>query len=73
MLRDPIVYPEPHVFRPERFLESEKGPAVQRDPAKIAFGFGRRYSSQFPLGLVLTKLRLFLIDSARADISLKTP
>lgn len=42
MLRDPVVYPEPHVFRPERFLESDKGPATQRDPAKIAFGFGRR-------------------------------
>jgi len=43
MLRDPVVYPEPHVFRPERFLESDKGPAAQRDPAKIAFGFGRRF------------------------------
>jgi len=43
MLQDPDVYPEPHVFRPERYLVSEKGLDVQRDPAKIAFGFGRRF------------------------------
>ncbi len=42
MSQDPAVYPEPDIFRPERFLESEKGSNVQRDPAKISFGFGRR-------------------------------
>ncbi|KLO09750.1 cytochrome P450 [Schizopora paradoxa] len=40
MLMDPKEYPEPEVFRPERFLPGLK--RVERDPAKIAFGFGRR-------------------------------
>ncbi|KLO09739.1 cytochrome P450 [Schizopora paradoxa] len=41
MLRDPVEYPEPSAFRPERFLPSAGG-RIQRDPSKIAFGFGRR-------------------------------
>lgn len=47
MSQDPAVYPEPHIFRPERFLESEKGANVQRDPARISFGFGRRWISYY--------------------------
>ena len=41
MLHDSEEYPDPHAFRPERFL-STTGERVQRDPMKIAFGFGRR-------------------------------
>lgn len=42
MLRDPIAYPEPEEFKPERFLkDGELNPAV-RDPDTAAFGFGRR-------------------------------
>ncbi|KLO17442.1 cytochrome P450 [Schizopora paradoxa] len=41
MLHDPEEYPEPSIFRPERFLPGI-GERVQRDPAKVAFGFGRR-------------------------------
>lgn len=41
MLMDPKEYPDPDVFRPERFLPTDGG-RVQRDPYKIAFGFGRR-------------------------------
>ncbi|KLO09748.1 cytochrome P450 [Schizopora paradoxa] len=40
MLMDPKEYPEPEIFRPERFLPGSE--RVQRDPTKIAFGFGRR-------------------------------
>ncbi|KAJ7741977.1 cytochrome P450, partial [Mycena maculata] len=35
---DSSLYPEPELFRPERFL----GPNPQLDPRKTVFGFGRR-------------------------------
>ncbi|KAJ5980223.1 hypothetical protein N7481_007521 [Penicillium waksmanii] len=38
---DPEVYPEPRVFRPERYIPSE-GHDVALDPAEVSFGFGRR-------------------------------
>ncbi|KAK7678470.1 hypothetical protein QCA50_018530 [Cerrena zonata] len=42
MLHDPKDYPEPEVFKPERFIKDGKiNPAV-RDPFTLAFGFGRR-------------------------------
>ncbi|KAJ7625732.1 cytochrome P450 [Roridomyces roridus] len=41
ILHDPIIYPDPHTFKPERFLLNGKlNPAI-RDP-EAAFGFGRR-------------------------------
>ncbi|KIJ66855.1 hypothetical protein HYDPIDRAFT_108787 [Hydnomerulius pinastri MD-312] len=46
MSRDPVSYPEPDEFRPERFLSSEKGStSASSDPLDVpsfAFGFGRR-------------------------------
>ncbi|KAI4519194.1 cytochrome P450 [Schizophyllum commune Loenen D] len=43
MVHDEGAYPEPYAFKPERFLkiDGKLDPAV-RDPADIAFGFGRR-------------------------------
>ncbi|TBU29405.1 cytochrome P450 [Dichomitus squalens] len=45
MLQDPTVFPEPQVFRPERYLR-EDGTLREleryEDPSIIGFGFGRR-------------------------------
>ncbi|VDC04864.1 unnamed protein product [Peniophora sp. CBMAI 1063] len=38
MTHDESIYPDPMLFRPERFLGEDK----QRDPETIAFGFGAR-------------------------------
>ena len=40
MLHDENMYPEPHVFKPERFLKNGKLNADIVDP-DVAFGFGR--------------------------------
>ena len=42
MMQDPDVFPNPKVFRPERFLGAEKAEGVAANPSQIAFGFGRR-------------------------------
>ncbi|OSX58632.1 hypothetical protein POSPLADRAFT_1060526 [Postia placenta MAD-698-R-SB12] len=42
MSRDPGLYPDPEVFRPERFEEMDAETASARDPGKYTFGFGRR-------------------------------
>ncbi|KAH9930522.1 cytochrome P450 [Epithele typhae] len=45
MLQDPAVFPEPHAFRPERFLDaSGRLRELERheDPSVVGFGFGRR-------------------------------
>ncbi|KAF8124761.1 cytochrome P450 [Boletus edulis] len=39
VLHDESTYPDPRVFRPERFL----GESPQPPPQKVCFGFGRRY------------------------------
>nr|BAK09496.1 cytochrome P450 [Postia placenta] len=40
--RNPALYPNPEVFRPERFEEMDAETASARDPRKYLFGFGRR-------------------------------
>ncbi len=37
-LNDPADYPEPRVFKPERYMEPLNNP----DPSQLAFGYGRR-------------------------------
>ncbi|KIM77529.1 hypothetical protein PILCRDRAFT_825308 [Piloderma croceum F 1598] len=41
MLHDEVEYPDPFSFLPERWILKE-GQKEPRDPAKVAFGFGRR-------------------------------
>jgi cytochrome P450 len=47
MLHDPEAYPDPHEYKPERFLRMDADGAYELDPSvldprTIAFGFGRR-------------------------------
>ena len=51
-MRDPEAYPEPEVFRPERFIRDGKLDFTDvRDPFQFTFGFGRRCVRRFHLGL----------------------
>ncbi|KAJ6579965.1 cytochrome P450 [Mycena vulgaris] len=42
ILHDEVMYPDPHTFKPERFLLNGKLNPDVRDPETVAFGFGRR-------------------------------
>ncbi|KAF8868343.1 cytochrome P450 [Infundibulicybe gibba] len=42
ILHDPVEYPEPEEFRPERFIKDGKLDPARLDPNIAAFGFGRR-------------------------------
>lgn len=49
MSRNEDIYgAEVDKFRPERFLETNR-----RDPALFVFGFGRRYTTLYPIPLTL--------------------
>jgi cytochrome P450 len=54
---DPAIYPEPHAFRPERFLESEGGKAPGTY-TWIPFGGGRRRCLGASFALLEMKLAL---------------
>ena len=46
MLHNETIYPDPFLFKPERFMKDGKiNNAEIRDPAHAAFGFGRRHVS----------------------------
>ena len=42
MLHNENEYPDPFDFKPERFIKDGQLDSNIRDPALIAFGFGRR-------------------------------
>ncbi|KAI0363937.1 cytochrome P450 [Pilatotrama ljubarskyi] len=42
MTQDPVLYPEPQKFRPERWDEMDPLTAELANPRKVVFGFGRR-------------------------------
>lgn len=62
ILHNPEVYPDPHAFRPSRWLnKAEQGWTLNHevpDP-NVAFGFGRRVCP----GQVLAQNELFLVAS----------
>lgn len=53
---DPSIFPEPHVFKPERFLE-EDGKLTAKINGFLPFGMGKRVC----LGESLAKAEMFLI------------
>jgi cytochrome P450 len=48
MLHDQEVYADPEEFNPDRFIPEGTKPAAP-DPARAAFGFGRRYAIFAPI------------------------
>lgn len=53
MSRDPSVYYDPDVFRPERYEEMDADAVKAADPRRYVFGFGRRYVSFLHPGATL--------------------
>lgn len=43
MLHNEDEYPDPSAFKPERFMKDRQLDPNIRDPALMAFGFGRRW------------------------------
>lgn len=56
---NPDYFPEPHKFKPSRFLESD-GITPKRDEHLIPFGMGKRMC----LGESLARMEIFLILSS---------
>ncbi|KDR66569.1 hypothetical protein GALMADRAFT_161978 [Galerina marginata CBS 339.88] len=74
MLFDEDEYPDPSTFKPERFLNNgQLNPAI-RDPALMAFGFGRRMCPGVQVAIsalwltVATTLATFDISNAVGDV-----
>ena len=45
MLHDPLNYPEPQLFKPERFLKTDGTLNPDVLEPEMTFGFGRRYAN----------------------------
>ncbi|KII91350.1 hypothetical protein PLICRDRAFT_173216 [Plicaturopsis crispa FD-325 SS-3] len=77
MLHDPTVFPEPSLFRPERFLDETEMRLREldrrEDPVGIAFGFGRRICPGLQFGEaavflnIATVLRVLNISKMRDE------
>ena len=66
MLHDENMYPDPFVFRPERFLASDKN-SQEPDPANTgAFGFGRRYVVIVSLCTTRSQILFHITESVQA-------
>ncbi|KAJ7579218.1 cytochrome P450 [Mycena floridula] len=50
MVHDETIYPEPHSFKPERFIKDGKLNPDVRDPCAAVFGFGRRSCPGLAMG-----------------------
>ncbi|KDR69223.1 hypothetical protein GALMADRAFT_925136 [Galerina marginata CBS 339.88] len=73
MLHDEEQYPDPYTFKPERFMKDGKLDPSVRNPAMMAFGFGRRVCPGSDLALsflwlmVATILATFEVSKAVDD------
>jgi len=61
ILHDPTAYPDPHAFKPERYMLPDG--TIKDDPALVcAFGLGKRYVQKFgfsPAYLLRQELIIF--------------
>ncbi|TBU44873.1 cytochrome P450 [Dichomitus squalens] len=70
MSHDPVAYPEPDKFIPERFLKDGKIDLTVRDPLSFQFGFGRRMCP----GMPFSQESLFIaITSILHALDIKAP
>ena len=65
ILHDPEQYPEPHEFKPERFLKDGVLDPTVQDPDSAAFGFGRRYVQKMLCENTLTEINTHRICPGR--------
>ncbi|EIM79655.1 cytochrome P450 [Stereum hirsutum FP-91666 SS1] len=78
MLHDPVKYPDPDSFRPERFL-TEDGHFKDDPDIEAAYGFGRRIcpgrflAQQMTLVTIMSVLAVFTVDYAKDEYGSEIP